>query len=68
MSESIHTPTVNERHVIYPYEGKGYDVTCPCGFSTTTYKRRRDAEAWLKIHVENESARETAIAQGVSFS
>ena len=61
---TTHAPVLNERHVIYPYEGTGYDVTCPCGFSTTTYRRRREAEPWLALHVELATAHENAVAGG----
>lgn len=58
-----HTASVREVHVIYPRDRTEYEATCPCGYRSSTFAKRKEAEAWGAIHCDTEAAR--VAAEGV---
>lgn len=60
VTTQLHTATVTEVHVIHPFDGRAYEAVCHCGFRSSTYRKRKDAELHARVHVENEAARDAA--------
>lgn len=56
-----HTPSVKEVHVIYPFTGIAFEVECPCGYRSSTFKKRKEAVAWVEIHEQTMRAHEAAL-------